>query len=182
VYERGSGRLLGAQGFGPEGVDKRLDVLATALQARMTVADLAELDLAYAPPYSSANDPINLAAFVAGNDLSGFGPLVTAAAALAELAGPRPPVVLDVRTEKEFSLGHLEGAVNIPVDELRARLGELPATGRLLVHCKGGFRAHLAVRTLLGSGRLDLANITGGWTSLQLEAAFRPGGASSPGR
>jgi NADPH-dependent 2,4-dienoyl-CoA reductase/sulfur reductase-like enzyme/rhodanese-related sulfurtransferase len=182
VYERSSHRLLGAQAFGLEGVDKRLDVLATALHARLTVDDLAELDLAYAPPYSSANDPVNLAAFIAVNDLTGFSPLVTAAAAHEELASAQPPLVLDVRTAKEWDAGHLAGALHVPVDELRARLAEVPQGRRLLVHCRSGFRAHLAVRTLLANGHRDVANITGGWVSLELDAALRasraPGSAS----
>jgi len=171
VYERKSHRLVGAEAFGPEGVDKRIDVLATALQGGLTVDDLAELDLAYAPPYSSANDPVNLAAFIAVNDLTGFSPLVSAAAALAELAGPTPPLVLDVRTRKEWDQGHLPGALHLPVDELRGRLGEVPRGRRLLVHCRSGFRAHLAVRTLKANGFEDLANVTGGWVSLELARA-----------
>jgi rhodanese-related sulfurtransferase len=172
VYQKGSRLLLGAQASGLEGVDKRIDVLATALQAHQTVDDLAELDLAYAPPYSSANDPVNLAAFIAVNDLTGFSPLVSAAAALKELAGPTPPLVVDVRTRKEWDAGHLEGALHLPVDDLRARLQEVPRGRRLLVHCRSGFRGHLAVRTLKAHGFEDLANITGGWVSLELASAL----------
>jgi NADPH-dependent 2,4-dienoyl-CoA reductase/sulfur reductase-like enzyme len=101
VYERKTARILGAQAFGHAGVDKRIDVLATALHGKMTVHDLAELDLAYAPPYSSANDPINLVAFVAENDLSGFSPLITAAQLKVALASKVPPLVVDVRTLTE---------------------------------------------------------------------------------
>lgn len=169
IYERASHRLLGAEAFGHAGVEKRIDVLATALHGRMTLDDLAELDLAYAPPFSSANDPINLAAFIGLNDCTGFSPLVTAAQAKAELASATPPLVLDVRTKKEVDAGHLQGALHIPVDELRARLAEVPRGRRLLVHCRSGFRAHLAVRTLSSAGFTDVANITGGWVSLALE-------------
>ncbi|MFL5300913.1 MAG: FAD-dependent oxidoreductase, partial [Anaeromyxobacteraceae bacterium] len=148
VYDRGDARLLGAQAFGHAGVEKRIDVLAVALAARMTVEDVGGLDLAYAPPYGSANDPVNVAAFVAGNDVTGFAPLVTAAALQAELAGPTPPLVLDVRTAPEWAAGHVRGALHVPVDDLRARWETLPRGRRVAVHCKSGFRGHLALRIL----------------------------------
>jgi rhodanese-related sulfurtransferase len=172
VFERPGGRLLGAQAFGHAGVEKRIDVLATALHGEMTVHDLAELDLAYAPPYSSANDPVNLAAFIAGNDLSGFSPVVTAARLKAELAGPRPPLVLDVRTLGEWGRGHLKGARHLPVDDVRWELEQLPRDRRIVLHCRSGFRAHLALRTLKESGFGDVANLTGGWVSMELEGGF----------
>ena len=167
VYERGTGKLLGGQAFGHAGVEKRIDVLATALHGQMTVDDLAELDLAYAPPYSSANDPLNLAAFIAGNDLSGFSPLVSAAG-LGKLLATQAPLLLDVRTDRERQAGHLEGDVHIPVDDLRARLGELPRDRPIAIYCRSGFRGHLATRTLKESGFSQVVNITGGWLSLQL--------------
>lgn len=172
VYERPSGRLLGAQAFGHAGVEKRIDVLATALHGRMTLDDLAELDLAYAPPYSSANDPVNLAAFIGQNDLSGFAPLVTAAELRAELASSTPPVVLDVRTLGEWERGHLKGAIHLPVDDVRAGHASLPRGRRIVVHCRSGFRAHLAVRTLRQAGFEDVANVTGGWVSMTAEGGF----------
>ena len=168
VYEKKTQRLLGAEAFGHAGVEKRIDVLATALHGKMTLEDLTELDLAYAPPFSSANDPINLVAFIGQNDVTGYAPLVTADAALAELKSATPPVVLDVRTTKEFAAGHLPDALHVPIDDLRARLAEIPRGRRVLVHCRSGFRAHLAVRTLLAEGFTDVANITGGWVSLAL--------------
>jgi len=172
VYDRDSGRLLGAQAFGHAGVEKRIDVLATALHGRMTVQDLTELDLAYAPPYSSANDPINLAAFVAQNDLSGLAPVVTAAELREELASKAPPLVLDVRGASEWAQGHLRGALHLPVDDLRRRWEILPRDRRLLVHCRSGFRAHLAVRTLKELGFRDVANVTGGWLSMLAEGGL----------
>jgi NADPH-dependent 2,4-dienoyl-CoA reductase/sulfur reductase-like enzyme/rhodanese-related sulfurtransferase len=168
VYERPTGRLLGAQAFGHAGVEKRIDVVATALLGGLTVHDLAELDLAYAPPYSSANDPLNLAAFVAENDLSGFSPVVTAAELARELASTSPPIVLDVRTPAEWATGHVKDALHIPVDALRSRLGELPRDRRIVVHCRVGFRGHLALRILKESGFGDVANLTGGWLSMEL--------------
>jgi NADPH-dependent 2,4-dienoyl-CoA reductase/sulfur reductase-like enzyme/rhodanese-related sulfurtransferase len=177
VYERKSARLLGAQAFGHGGVEKRIDVLATALHGRMTVHDLAELDLAYAPPYSSANDPINLAAFIAENDLSAYAPLVTAAQLKAELASPRPPLVVDVRTLGEWGRGHLKGGLHLPVDDVRFGLARLPRDRRLLLHCRSGFRAHLALRALQENGYTDVANVTGGWVSIGLEGGFDMEGA-----
>lgn len=172
VYDRKTARLLGAEAFGHAGVDKRIDVLATALQGKMTLHDLAELDLAYAPPYSSANDPVNLVAFVGLNDISAFAPLITAAQLKTELASEKAPLVLDVRTLGEFSRGHLVGARNVAVDELRDELDALPRDRRIAVHCKGGFRAHLAVRVLKAKGFQDVVNVTGGWSSILTEGGF----------
>jgi hypothetical protein len=130
VYDKKSARLLGAQAFGRAGVDKRIDVIATALAGKLTLQDLAELDLAYAPPYSTANDPVNLAAFIGLNDLSGFSPLVSAAELKAELAKAEPPLVLDVRTLREYEMSHLDGAMHIPVDDLRFESDRLPRNQR----------------------------------------------------
>lgn len=167
VYQRGTGKLLGGQAFGHAGVEKRIDVLATALHGQMTVDDLAELDLAYAPPYSSANDPLNLAAFIAGNDLSGYAPLVSAGG-LGALLAAQAPLLLDVRTDREHQQGHLQGDVHIPIDDLRARLAELPRDRPIAVYCRSGFRGHLATRILKEHGFSAVVNITGGWQSLQL--------------
>lgn len=172
IYDRDSARLLGGQAFGHEGVEKRIDVLATALAGKLTLHDLAELDLAYAPPYSSANDPVNLAAFVGENDISKQSPLVTAARLKAELASPDPPFVLDVRTWLEYEQGHLKGAVHIPVDDLRFELDAVPRDRRVVVYCRSGFRAHLALRVLRGRGQTDVANVTGGYLSMVAEGGF----------
>jgi NADPH-dependent 2,4-dienoyl-CoA reductase/sulfur reductase-like enzyme/rhodanese-related sulfurtransferase len=172
VYDKATARLLGAQAFGRGGVDKRIDVLATALRGGLTLHDLAELDLAYAPPYSSANDPINLAAFIGENDLSGYSPLVTPAQLKAELAGSAPPLVLDVRTQKEHGAGHIRGSLLMPVDELRSKLGALPRNRRIVIHCRSGFRAHVALRILKEHGFEDVANVTGGFLSMSAEGGF----------
>jgi NADPH-dependent 2,4-dienoyl-CoA reductase/sulfur reductase-like enzyme/rhodanese-related sulfurtransferase len=172
IYDKKTARLLGAQAFGPAGVDKRIDVLATALAGKLTLHDLAELDLAYAPPYSTANDPINLAAFIGQNDLSGFSPLVSAAELKAELATPKPPLVLDVRTLGEYEASHLAGAMHLPVDDLRFELDRLPKDRRIVVQCRSGFRAHLAVRILKQHGFADVANLTGGHMSMVAEGGF----------
>jgi pyruvate/2-oxoglutarate dehydrogenase complex dihydrolipoamide dehydrogenase (E3) component/rhodanese-related sulfurtransferase len=171
VYDKQSGRLLGAQAFGAEGVDKRIDVLVTALAGKMTLEDLSELDLAYAPPYSSANDPINLAAFVGMNDLDGTSPLVTADELAARFRAGTD-TLLDVRNLGEFARGHVPGALNIPVDELRSRLAEVPKHGALYVHCGVGFRAHLAVRILKQNG-YSPSNVTGGYISMKASGLFQ---------
>lgn len=172
VYDRRTGRLLGGQAFGRAGVEKRIDVLAVALQARMTLQQLGELDLAYAPPYSSANDPVNVAAFVGQNDVSGFSPLVTAAELQEALGGAAPPLLLDVRTEAEWGAGHVRGAVHVPVDELRARWEILPRGRRIAVYCRSGFRAHLALRILRQRGFGDVVNVTGGWLAIEAQGGF----------
>jgi NADPH-dependent 2,4-dienoyl-CoA reductase/sulfur reductase-like enzyme/rhodanese-related sulfurtransferase len=172
VYDRSNARLLGGQAFGHEGVEKRIDVLATALAGKMSLHDLAELDLAYAPPYSSANDPVNLAAFVGLNDIEKHSPLVSASQLRAELSSTAPPVLLDVRTLREFEQGHLEGALHIPVDDLRFELAAVPKNRRVVVYCRSGYRAHLALRVLRQNGFADVANVTGGYLSIVDEAGF----------
>lgn len=178
VYDRTSKRLLGGQAFGEDGVEKRIDALAVALQGRLTIDDLAEIDLAYAPPYSSANDPINLAAFVAQNDLNGYSPLVTAPELRrllrAETPGERP-LVLDVRNLTEHEASHIVGAMNVPVDELRFRLDEVPRDRPIVVHCKSGFRSHLALRILKENGWTDVQNLTGGFMMVQALGGFEIG-------
>lgn len=159
------GRLLGAQAVGRAGVDKRIDVLATALRAGMTADDLAELELAYAPPFGSAKDPVNMLGFVAQNVLDGTMPQWHPAD-LEEVRASS--LVLDVRSRAEFAAGHLDGALNVPHTELRGRLDEVrtAAGGRpVAVHCASGVRSYLATRVLLAAG-LDARNLSGGWLSL----------------
>jgi NADPH-dependent 2,4-dienoyl-CoA reductase/sulfur reductase-like enzyme/rhodanese-related sulfurtransferase len=174
VYDRKNARLLGAQAFGDAGVEKRIDAAAVALQGRLTLHDLAEVDLAYAPPYGSANDPLNVAAFVGENDLSGYSPLVSAIELQRLLAGPAAdrPVVLDVRNLNEFEAGHLVGALNIPMDELRFRLDEVPRGRPIVVHCRSGFRSHLALRILKENGWTDVRNLSGSWVAITALGGF----------
>jgi len=174
IYDRATRRLLGGSAFGGHGVEKRIDVLAMALQGKLTIDDLAETDLTYAPPYSSANDPLNQAAFVAQNDLSGFSPAVSAAATrdLLAAAPADRPVLLDVRNLAEFEAGHVRGALNIPLDELRFRLDEVPRDRPLVMHCRSGFRSHLALRILKGNGWSDVKNITGGFVAITALGGF----------
>jgi NADPH-dependent 2,4-dienoyl-CoA reductase/sulfur reductase-like enzyme/rhodanese-related sulfurtransferase len=160
------GTLLGAQGVGRAGVDKRIDILATAIRAGMTADDLAELELAYAPPYGSAKDPVNMLGFVAQNVLDGTMPQWQAEDLDEAMA---TTLVLDVRSRTEFAEGHLAGALNIPHLEIRARLDEVTssAAGRTLsVYCAKGVRSYLATRVLLGEG-FDARSLSGGWVTLK---------------
>lgn len=160
------GRVLGAQATGPEGVDKRIDVIATAIRAGLTVYDLAELDLAYAPPFGSAKDPVNRAGLVASNVLAG-DLAIWRGSDLEQMAGDA--VLLDVRSEAEYRSGHLPGARNIPHTELRARLGEVPENRPVLTYCASGFRSYLALRVLRQSGWDDVASLSGGIKTFTLE-------------
>lgn len=161
VFEKGTYRLLGAQIVGYDGVDKRIDVLATALRAGMKVTDLAELDLAYAPPYSSAKDPVNMAGFMAENIRDN---IVRQWYLDDEPTLPRDgsATLLDVRTAEEFATGSMEGFVNIPVDELRERTGELDADKPVYIVCQSGLRSYIAARILAGRG-FRVYNFAGGY-------------------
>jgi NADPH-dependent 2,4-dienoyl-CoA reductase/sulfur reductase-like enzyme/rhodanese-related sulfurtransferase len=153
-----TGKLLGAQVVGSDGVDKRLDVFATALRAGLTVFDLQSLELAYAPPFGSAKDPVNMAGFVASNLLQGDLHLWYAEDYPAKTDGG---VIIDVRGPKEFEQWHIPGALNIPLGKLRARFGELPKDKPLFINCKVGFRSYLAYRLLRQHG-FTVATLAGG--------------------
>ncbi|HAP43647.1 MAG: CoA-disulfide reductase [Spirochaetes bacterium GWD1_61_31] len=166
VYDKASGRVLGAQAAGFDGVDKRLDVMATALVGQLTIDDLAELDLAYAPPFNSPNGPVNMAAFTAQNRRSGFSPALTAAELEAWLATKRPQL-LDVRDPIQYAKWHLPEAVNIGLGQLRDQLGRLDCAKPLLVLSDDGQKGHLATRLLLGRGFSEVRNLSGGLVSLE---------------
>ena len=161
VFERGTYRLLGAQIMGYEGVDKRIDVLATALRAGLKATELKDLDLAYAPPYSSAKDPVNMAGFMIENIAHGILKQWHLADA-DTLPRGGSVTLLDVRTTGEFAQGHIDGFVNIPVDELRERLGELDRGKPVYVICQSGLRSYIACRILAGNG-FDCYNFSGGF-------------------
>ncbi|NGO75022.1 FAD-dependent oxidoreductase [Streptomyces sp. YC504] len=151
-------RILGAQAVGDDGVDKRIDVIATAMAGGLTVCDLADLELAYAPPYGSAKDPVNMAGFIAENLTNGTARTVQ----WHELDGAEGTLV-DVRSPAEHAADAIPGAVNIPLDELRDRAAELPE-GKLIVHCQVGLRGHNAQRLLTGLGR-EAVNLDGGYAT-----------------
>ena len=171
VFEKPGGRIVGAQAIGREGVDKRIDVLAVAVRARMTARDLTELDLAYAPPYSSAKDPVNMAGYAIENLLDGLVEQARWSEALDAAGMPRGRVLVDVRTDAEHARGHVEGALHIPLDELRDRLGELPRDATLYAHCQTGLRSYLACRILAQHG-FTCKNVAGGyslWEQIELD-------------
>ena len=160
VFEKESYRLLGAQIVGYDGVDKRIDVLSTAIHAGMKATDLKDLDLAYAPPYSSAKDPVNMAGFIIDNISKGSKQWH-----LSDLEGllqNKAITLLDTRTPKEFSQGHIEGFTNIPVDELRERIGEIPVGKPVYLICQSGLRSYIATRILEGYG-YEAYNFAGGY-------------------
>lgn len=164
IAEEGTGRLLGAQVVGEDGVDKRTDVLATAIAGRMTIFDLESLDLAYSPPFGSANDPVNTAGFVAGHIVHGDIATVS-----PEDWKPNGELLVDVRDANEVAeSGLLRNAVNIPLGELRDRLGELPRDREILVYCQKGQRGYLAACALRGSGFEHVANLRGGFAQAKL--------------
>ncbi|TWT37370.1 Coenzyme A disulfide reductase [Posidoniimonas corsicana] len=158
LFSPSDGRVLGAQGVGGEGVDKRIDVLAMAIQAGMTVYDLEEAELCYAPQYGSAKDPVNMAGFIAAGVLRGDQPLTHDPP--TENAG----VLLDVRTPGEFGAGAIEGAINIPLEQLRDRTGELPQGRPIVAYCKVGQRGYMATRLLNQLG-FDAVNLSGGYST-----------------
>ncbi len=161
VFEKETFRLLGAQIVGYDGVDKRIDVLATAIHAGMKAPDLKELDLAYAPPYSSAKDPVNMAGFVIENIADGLLKQFHLED-LKALSERKDVTLLDARTKKEYEHGHVDGFVNIPVDELRERLHELKTDQPVYVMCQSGLRSYIALRILAGNG-YDAWNFSGGY-------------------
>ncbi len=171
LFEKETFRLLGAQIVGYDGVDKRIDVLAAAIHAGMSALQLKDLDLAYAPPYSSAKDPVNMAGFMIENISRGYlkqffwdelDTLPTDGSAL----------LLDTRTKEEFDGGHIDGFLNIPVDELRERLGELETGKPVYVICQSGLRSYIACRILMQHG-FDCRNFSGGYRLYQTVALDR---------
>ena len=160
VFEKDSFRLLGAQIIGYEGVDKRIDVIATAIHAGMKATQLKDLDLAYAPPYSSAKDPVNMAGFIIDNIAKGLKQWHLEDA--ANLPTDGSVTLLDTRTIREYRSGHIDGFKNIPVDELRERLDEIEKGKPVYVICQSGLRSYIAARILAGNG-FDAYNFAGGF-------------------
>ena len=161
VFEKKTYRRLGAKIVGAEGVDKRIDVLAAAIHAGMKATELKDLDLAYAPPYSSAKDPVNMAGFMIDN-IAGGMLKQWHLADMEKLPHDGSITLLDVRTKEEFEDGHIEGFINIPVDELRERLGEIEKEKPVYVICQSGLRSYIASRILEGNG-YEAWNFSGGF-------------------
>ncbi|MEF2967246.1 DsrE/DsrF/DrsH-like family protein [Paenibacillus sp. M1] len=165
------GTVLGAQAVGFDGVDKRIDDIATTIRFRGTVTDLTELELAYAPPYSSAKDPVNMAGYTAENVLTGRTAVFVPKD--LEARDAQTTVLVDVRSEIEHVNGHIPDSLNIPVDELRSRLSELDPAKEIWVYCQVGLRGYTATRILQQKG-IRVRNLTGGYKTYQM-AKYRPG-------
>ena len=160
LFSTSNGRIFGAQGVGGNGVDKRIDVISMAIQANLTVEDLEESELCYAPQFGSAKDPVNMLGFVASDVMRGDQP-VTHVDGLLD-GTPDSTFLLDVRSVPEFQRGHLPGAVNIPIEELRERLSEVPQDQQIVAYCQVGIRGYLATRVLMQNG-YNVANLSGGY-------------------
>ena len=161
IFSTEGGGILGAQAIGEEGIERRIDVISMAIQMGATVFDLEESELCYAPQFGGAKDPVNIAGMVAANVLRGDAPV----AHWGELPGR--VTILDARTTEEFDAGHFEGAVNIPVNELREHAGELPRDYEILVYCQQGQRSYYATRILRLNG-LNARNISGGMLTYEM--------------
>ncbi len=160
LFSPENGRLLGAQVVGFDGVDKRIEMLAQVIQRKGTIYDLTELEHAYAPPYSSAKDPVNMAGFVADNILNGRVNIIS----WRDIANLTDETIkIDVRTKDEYSLGSIPGFINIPVDELREHLSEIPKDKEIVVTCAVGLRGYLAYRILTQNGYKNVKNLSGGY-------------------
>jgi NADPH-dependent 2,4-dienoyl-CoA reductase/sulfur reductase-like enzyme/peroxiredoxin family protein/rhodanese-related sulfurtransferase/TusA-related sulfurtransferase len=170
-------KVLGAQGTGYSGVDKRIDVIATAIKANMTVDDLTEIEHAYAPPYSSAKDPVNMAGFVAQNVLDG---LIKTVKWTDIEANPSEYFLLDVRTPAECASGVMPGSVNIPQAELRNRLDEIPRDKKVVLYCRVGLIAYQAARVLAGKGFDNVYNLSGGYETWNVSTTKHKASKTAP--
>ena len=170
LYDPQTGSILGAQIVGREGVDKRVDVFATAIRARMKAADLAQLELSYAPPYNSAKDPVNIAGFVIENIRSGRMNIFHWHDVKA-LTADDTLTLLDVRTPAEYERSHVEGWLNFPLDDIRKRLGELDKTKPVYLMCQIGLRGYIASRILVQHG-FTVYNLSGGYRLYDLVSRF----------
>ncbi|MFC1927004.1 FAD-dependent oxidoreductase [Chloroflexota bacterium] len=168
IFSTEDGKILGAQAVGEEGVEKRMDVIAAAIQKGATVFDLEEAELCYAPQFGSAKDPVNVAGMIAANALRGDAPV----AHWTDVPSPQA-YILDVREPQEFALGHVEGAINIPLHSLRGKMSELPRDREILVYCAVGQRSYYASRALRLNG-FPAKNISGGITNYRAESGEPP--------
>jgi len=171
IFDKETGVVLGAQACGFDGVDKRLDVLAVAVRQRMTVNDLEQLEFAYAPPFGSAKDPVNMAGFVASNVQRGDLKLWKAEDYPENVRGKR---IIDIRTEEEYSIWHIPGAENVPLAELRSVCESWDKATPIRLYCAVGFRSYLAYRALVQRGFADVATLSGGSTTLKFFHELEP--------
>lgn len=169
LYHPGDGRILGAQAIGTDGVDKRIDVIATALHGRMTIDDLSDLDLAYAPPIGAAKDPVIITGMAAANHKEHHVDSITAEVLAQWMRATQPPVLVDLRDHHELvETGIIAGALHVPLNDLRGRLDELPSSGPMVLYCRSGHRSYVAARILRQHGRESVYNLSGGITVWRL--------------
>lgn len=166
IFAPRDGKILGAQIIGYDGVDKRIDLFASLILCKKTIYELQEIEHAYAPPYSSAKDPVNMAGFVAENILNGHSKIIHWDEILK--LDKKENLFLDVRTKEEASLGTIEGALIIPVDEIRQRIAEIPKNKKIIVFCGVGLRGYVAARILTQHGFNEVYNLSGGYKTYEL--------------
>lgn len=169
IFDRQSGKVLGAQAAGRVGIDKRLDVIAAAIVGGLTIEDLGELDLAYAPPFNSPNGPIHMASFTADNHLSGFSPSVLARD-LEAFVKEHQPIAVDLRDPISYGKANLSGSNNISQNELRDNMDQIPSDKTILVISEDGQKGHVSLRMLKGAGFEKVYNLSGGYISLERHA------------
>ncbi len=173
VADRATSRLLGAQVIGPQGVDKRLDVLATALTFGATVGDLFHLDLAYAPPFATTKDPVHYTGMALDGAINGHAPLITPADLIARVSAGETWQVVDVRSPADYAKAHVDGAVNLPLKELRQRVGELDPALPTVTYCNKGTTGNAGQNVLRNLGFDRVYNLSGGNSNYQ---AYRTAG------
>ena len=176
IFSPKDGKLLGAQVVGYDGVDKRIDLFAQVIKKGGTIYDLQEIEHAYAPPYSSAKDPVNMAGFVAENILKGKINIIQWRD--IPTVDKTETMIRDSRTKEEYEFGHIEGAINIPVDEIRMRLNEIPKNKKIIVYCAVGLRGYIASRILMQYGYTDVYNLSGGYRTYSCAIADNTTNAS----
>ena len=165
IYDKKTGVIIGGQTAGYKGADKRLDVIATAVASKLTISDLADIDFAYSPPIGTANDALNMAAFTAENKMTGFSVSIMVSE-IDDIVGGKAPYFLDVRDMFAFKKGHIKDAVNKPLDVLYTKLNDIPVNRMIIIYDETGKKGHQALRVLVGAGFTDVANVSGGFISL----------------
>lgn len=170
IYDKNTGVILGGQTAGYKGADKRLDVIATATASKLTVSEIADIDFAYSPPIGTANDAMNMAAYVAENKMSGYSPSLTVSELDDYVANKQQLIILDVRDVFAHQKSKINGAHHLPLEMIQPNLDRIPKDVSILIYCENGKKGHQALRTLVGAGCQEVINISGGYTSLQHHA------------
>jgi NADPH-dependent 2,4-dienoyl-CoA reductase/sulfur reductase-like enzyme/rhodanese-related sulfurtransferase len=165
VYDEGTGAILGFQAVGREGIDKKTDIVSVAIRAQMKIWELVTLNLSYQPEFGSAKDPINILGMIGENIYKGELKLIDVEELRDKLAGKEILTLLDVRSKREYSLGHIDTAVNIPVDELRENIGQLDKKSNIVIYCRTSYRSNLAYRILANNGFKNIRNLNGSYLS-----------------